>query len=147
MNTASVWRPVNVKDVRIGDRIRARSRLYDSVHEFTVREVSQDYGNWVADGVFTYGTFPTAVEVNERFEFAREYKVPTTPGLYRLKNKIGQTGVITMGLVLDTFGDWWWYDLSCREPMVLADLEQVHHHIRDMVLADAWDHADRGGLT
>lgn len=144
MNTVSVWTPVKIEDIRIGDRIRAKSRLYDSVHEFTVREVSQDYYNWVADGVFTYGTFPTAVEVNERFDFERESMVPTTPGLYRFKNREH----VKNGLVLDASGNWWWYDLSISARLdSAADLEKVYQLVPDMVLVDAWDNGtDQGWL-
>lgn len=126
MNTVSVWSPVKVEDIRVGDRIRARLRDGDSVHEFTAKTVyTVPPADGVDDEMFTY------FEV--MFEFERESRVPTTPGLYRFGS-----GRVKNGLVLDGAGDWWWYDLSMEARLVPADLEQVYRLVPGMVLVDAW---------
>lgn len=127
-DTEPNWTAIQPNAIRKGDRVRATatSPTRDDVHEFTVLSVN---GSWVsgADN-WSYQAGPFAFE-------RLDPPLPTVPGLYRFMDTPNPT---SRGLLLDTKGRWWWYDLTATHPVSSATIENVASIPGRITLVNPW---------
>lgn len=105
---------VKADQVRPGDRIRLTT-VGGDLHEFNVVGTDRMNDSFWAYAKNGWGYELVGLNVAK---LERSIQIPTVPGLYRIPSD----GKMTYrGLVLDTRGRWWWYDLTADQIMEELD--------------------------